>query len=74
MKKMFRTHSKNYAARNLTEALLHEIDGGYITYEDAIRFRPFFISDPVLLIKIAKRLKRIMEKRGVYIYEKKMDS
>lgn len=69
MKKMFRTHSKNYAVRNLTEAFLNEIDAGFITYEDAIRFRPFFVSDPVLRIKIAKRLKRIMEKRGVQIYE-----
>lgn len=67
MRKMFRTHSKNYTARALTHAILHEIDGGYITYEDAIRFRPFFVSDPVLRIKIAKRLKRVMEKRGVQI-------
>lgn len=67
MKKMFRTHSKSYAARRLTEALLHEIDGDYITYENAIHFRPFFIKDPVLRIRIVKRLKRVMKKRGVQI-------
>ena len=67
MRKMFKTCSKSYTARRLTEAILYEIDGGYVTYENAIHFRPFFIKDPVLRIRIVKRLKRVMKKRGVQI-------
>ena len=67
MRKMFKTHSKNYTARRLAYAILQEIDGGYITYEDAIHFKPYYVTDLMLRIKIVKRLKKIMEKRGVRI-------
>lgn len=67
MKKMFKTHSKSYTARALTRSILREIDAGYDTYEDAIQFKRYGFSDPVVRIRIVKGLKRIMKKRGVRI-------
>lgn len=67
MKKMFKTHSKSYTARELIHFILREIDMGYDTYEDAIQFKHYGVGDPVIRIRIVKKLKRIMKQRGIQI-------
>jgi hypothetical protein len=67
MKKMFKTYSKSYTARALAHSILQEIDAGYDTYEDAVQFKRYGFSDPVVRIRIVKKLKRVMKKRGVQI-------
>lgn len=67
MKKMFKTYSCSYKARALVTSYVKEIDSGYYTWEDALRFKNCYIHNGLVKIRMAKRFGRIMRQRGVQI-------